>query len=310
MSYKDDTFLARWLSGELTDDELKAFEASSDYKEIKKIIDTLEDAKEPIWQTKESSWNKFKEEVSEESSNNKTIRLKRRWLLAAAAIGILLIGALIGLFNIQNRSVEEIARMAEKKSVKLIDGTMVLLNADTKLSYKPSEFEEMRTVQLEGEALFTVVKGTNFIVQTSLGDVKVLGTKFNVYSRAQTLEVSCYEGSVGVKTTPNSNLEVLKLNEKFTFRNKLGQRSTFQGEEASPSWSQGQSQFVNTPILEVLLEIERQYDVQIDYPNSISKLEDFNGGFPHNNLETALKIICSSINYQFEINGGKVKVFK
>ena len=65
----------------------------------------------------------------------------------------------------------------------LSDGSKVTLNSESKLSY-PSQFEgQVRKVKLEGEAYFEIQKTADhkqFIVETDLQEIEVLGTKFNI----------------------------------------------------------------------------------------------------------------------------------
>ena len=84
------------------------------------------------------------------------------------------------------------------QSVDLPDGSNVLLNKNSTISYG-ADFTT-RTVTLKGEAFFNVQKGnTPFIVKTNLGEVKVLGTKFNVDTSAETIDVEVEEGTVEMK---------------------------------------------------------------------------------------------------------------
>ena len=64
----------------------------------------------------------------------------------------------------------------------LPDGTAVLLNACSKLTYSLEGWNDTRDVRLEGEAIFDVVhkKDQPFYVHTRNYNVRVLGTNFNV----------------------------------------------------------------------------------------------------------------------------------
>ena len=65
--------------------------------------------------------------------------------------------------------------------ITLDDGTKVWVNAETRLKYPVTFVGENREVILEGEAFFDVVKNEKpFIVKTSFGDVRVLGTSFGI----------------------------------------------------------------------------------------------------------------------------------
>jgi len=86
----------------------------------------------------------------------------------------------------------------ESKRHVLPDGSVVLLNSNSQISYVINE--EVREVKLKGEAFFKVEKGiVPFVVRTPYGQVKVLGTAFNVNSNNEELEVEVDEGEVEVQ---------------------------------------------------------------------------------------------------------------
>ena len=89
----------------------------------------------------------------------------------------------------------------ETFKVVLSDGTEVLLNSDSRLSY-PTVFKgKERVVSLEGEAYFNVTKNTEhpFIVKSGNVQVRVLGTEFNMCSYTpDNVRVTLIEGKVAV----------------------------------------------------------------------------------------------------------------
>lgn len=94
------------------------------------------------------------------------------------------------------------APAGQRVQLELSDGTQVWLNARTKIEYPAAFVGKDRRVKLDGEAYFQVAKNASkpFIVQTSKGDVEVLGTKFNVesYSDDNTFTTALMEGAVKV----------------------------------------------------------------------------------------------------------------
>ena len=92
-----------------------------------------------------------------------------------------------------------------KSKIRLPDGTEVLLNAGSKLSYNLDYGKKLREVEFSGEAYFKVAKQKEkpFIVHTSQANIKALGTEFNVkaYPNENTIETILVEGSVVVNKT-------------------------------------------------------------------------------------------------------------
>ncbi len=96
----------------------------------------------------------------------------------------------------------------------LPDGSWAYLNNESSIEYDKI-FNE-RVVQTEGEVFFSVKKGKSpFVVKTELGEIQVLGTKFNVKSSYKELEVEVEEGIVELKI------------DKFIKKVKKGQKAFF-----------------------------------------------------------------------------------
>ena len=88
----------------------------------------------------------------------------------------------------------------QKAEFTLPDGTSVHLNSGSKLSYNSEYNGNVREVTLEGEAFFDVIpnKDKPFIVKTSVFNIEVLGTSFNVsiYNDENIAETTLIEGKV------------------------------------------------------------------------------------------------------------------
>ena len=81
------------------------------------------------------------------------------------------------------------------ESIKLPDGSVVLLNHNSSITYD-KDFDP-RYISLSGEAYFKVTPADMpFTVSTELGEIEVLGTKFNVNSSEDELEVEVESGRV------------------------------------------------------------------------------------------------------------------
>lgn len=98
-------------------------------------------------------------------------------------------------------------------SLTLADGTVIRLNADSRLQY-PSEFSgDSRIVYLEGEAFFNVAKDKTkpFIVKTKKLDVEVTGTSFNVmaYPSEAFIQTTLVQGGVNILTEDGNVCKLL-----------------------------------------------------------------------------------------------------
>ncbi len=308
--FSDDTFLARWLSGDLSAEELAAFEADEDFETYKKIALASAQLKTPAWD-KQKNWAALSEQLGSAPTAEQPAKVRRLggwWRYAAAACALLIAGYFI-FFNkdsLQSYSTP----MASQETIELPDGSTVQLNADSKLSFDQTDFLEERTLNLQGEAFFSVVKGSPFTVQTKNGDVRVLGTSFNVRARNQRMNLTCYTGKVGLSFDTSGDMIILTPGDQVIAENRRILEKRRLENEDNPAWMQGQSRFVQVDFVDVIQELERQFDVEISYPSSLNQLPKYSGGFPHQNLETALNIVFSPTDYEYKINGRKVIITK
>lgn len=154
--------------------------------------------------------------------------------------------------------------------VNLRDGTRIALNADSELSF-PSTFDGVgeRRVSLRGEAYFEVTKDPSkpFIVTTAEGlDVRVYGTRFNLqaYEGDAETKVTLLQGSVGVHHGAN---DVLLSNSWQAVLDRTSGSLTAQraeNAEGTMAWSQGLFYFEAAPLSDILVTLERWYDVDFD----------------------------------------------
>jgi len=188
----------------------------------------------------------------------------------------------------------------------LADGTLVSLNADSKLTY-PSSFESGdRIVELEGEAYFQVTKTKDhksFIVKTKNQQTKVLGTKFNIntYSEDEGVRTSLQEGSV-IVSQQNSAVKLTPNEQAFSKDGKL-QSKTINIDQVL-SWKSGQFCFDGTNTSEVFKEIARWYDIDITY-NSKSNASQYSGKIPRNLSLDKLIQLLNYANIQTKATVGK-----
>ncbi|MCO6478716.1 MAG: FecR family protein [Phaeodactylibacter sp.] len=293
----DNEFLLRWLDGQLSEEELGRWQGSESHRRWQAVQAALErGAPPPV--DKEAALERLLA-ARAARARRRTLRRRVLWVggIAAAIAGL---AVLLWLFR---PAPEWETGLAAKEAITLPDGSEVQLNADSYLRYEDSRWGPARKVRLEGEAYFSVTKGGAFEVSTALGDVRVLGTRFNVYARGQRFEVACQEGKVLVLTDTRRDTllpgQGLKKTETVT--------DTFTTEPASPSWTEGQSSFRSAPLPEVFREMERQYGIQVQAPGLPGRT--FTGRFPHDNLEVALQAVCGAMGLEYAIlDEGKVQI--
>ena len=189
--------------------------------------------------------------------------------------------------------------------VTLPDGTRVWLNSASTLKY-PSRFaDNERVVELKGEAYFEVAGSPTlpFRVISKGQTVEVLGTQFNVtaYEDEHDVKTTLVEGAVRVMPgTGHRSPVTLSPGQQSSL---VDGKITIGDIDTSPyvAWKSGMFHFKQTPFREMMRQIERWYDVDVEYGSSIPQ-ETFSGRMSRNvSLLTVLDLLkVSEIHYQIK----------
>ena len=255
----------------------------------------------PSSRSKEEIWRALEKQIdkSEGSAGSKFETYK--W---AAAVVILILGC-IGYFYLSS-SMESIETgLAEIKQVELPDGSKVILNAESKISFDATEFLENRRLSFQGEGYFEVKSGDDFSVDLNGLVVRVLGTSFNIYFRESIKEVKCLSGKVTV-SNQGQKLILEKGDMALSSNGKLQDETIEFDEQSAISWQQGEFVFNNVPFARVVKELEIQYDIEIVMKSADSRY--YTGYFDNSNLEKAAKQVFSPMGYSYEIVDKKIVI--
>ena len=290
LTTEEESFLAKWLDGTISDATLKELVSEEDFMEYKKIksgLDLLDQLERPVAPT----FNSVKSSI-EQKRNLKKTQQSFKWGLSIAASILVVFGCFFA-FNSLETSYE--TSYGEQRTISLPDGSEVVLNAKSAINFTEKDWETNRSIQLIGEAFFKVKKGSTFSIQTSNGQVSVLGTQFNVKHTDAFFEVVCYEGKVSVT---NNKKEYL-LNPGNAIRKINGtDPEKYTSEKLFPSWVNGESSFVSVPLNYVILELEKQYNIDID-AHKIDDSTIFTGTFSNKDLKLALASVFITMNIQY-----------
>ena len=294
--------ILKYLNKELSNDELKQFKNSDDFKTLEKIAHYSSQIDTPKVNSEEAL-AAFKQKTNTHSKKGRVIGLNFKQLYKYAAVAaVLLTTSYFLLFNNNTNIVTEIA---ETKTFNLPDDSEVILNANSTINYSKNDWDENRNLELDGEAFFKVQKGKKFIVNTTIGKVTVLGTQFNVKERVNYFEVKTYEGLVSV----SYNDTLLKLPKGSIFKvvnGKIDSVKTFNVNESS--WLEKESNFKSTPLYLVLDELENQYNYKVTIKNIDLEIL-YSGGFTHNNIDIALQSIAIPLQLSYKIENDKIIIF-
>lgn len=193
------------------------------------------------------------------------------------------------------------APAGQRVQLELSDGTQVWLNARTKIEYPAAFVGKDRRVKLDGEAYFQVAKNASkpFIVQTSKGDVEVLGTKFNVesYSDDNTFTTALMEGAV--KVTAGGYQCNLKPNQMAYLKD--GKIRVASIEDYNPyRWREGIISFKNETFPDIIHEFEKYYGVEFRIENKTVMSYRCSGKFRHSDgVQYALRVLQKDVDFKF-----------
>lgn len=284
---ENEDYIRRWIEGSLSEEELKNFKQTETYKTFEKLTVSLKAFRAPEYPVEEEL-EKLQHALP---AKRKAIHLNLFYRIAAA----LFILAGISYLFIYKPVARVETGIAEKHELYLPDSSRVILNAQSRLTYNKSTWARNREVTLEGEAFFSVRKGSDFEVMTQLRSVKVLGTQFNVKSRPEYFEVSCYEGLVGVKDAG----DMISLSPQQIYRVINGNTERFNTiHETSPGWINRESSFRSVPYIHVIQEFERQYKVTIRTEN-VDTDQLFTGRFVNSDINLAISSITIPMNLSY-----------
>ena len=207
-------------------------------------------------------------------------------------------------------------------ALNLPDGSKVWLNSGSYLKHPQKFTGDTRTVELDGEAYFSVQKDKSkrFIVNTPF-DLKaeVLGTEFNIeaYKESNQVTTSLISGSVKLSFRNKKNEEesfIMNPDDEVAYNIKTkGIKTNASYLPTQIAWKDGLVVFRNTSFEEALKILDKRFNTQFIVKNDLLYENSFTGTFSGQHLMLILEHfrLSSGIQYKFidpEINPDKNKV--
>lgn len=212
--------------------------------------------------------------------------------------------------NLQHRTLS----YGQTSTFRFSDGSVIILNGGSTLSY-PKQFEkEKREVYLDGEAFFDIARDQDrpFIVHTAGTTTKVLGTSFNIkaYQNEPEINVAVVEGKVSVTkinaetlSTDDSQQIILEKNQWATYQNSGELLNQGEGDIWEHiAWKDQILIFNDKPFSEVARTLERWYGVEIILEDDNLKHKELKGEHKNVSLERVLESIQYVLEIEFTIN--------
>jgi hypothetical protein len=192
--------------------------------------------------------------------------------------------------------------------VVLPDGSKVWLNAASSIRFPAAFSGNSRQVEITGEAYLEITKNATapFSVVSGKHTVTVLGTSFNIhaYTGEENIVTTLLQGSIRV--TEGAYSKVLQPGQQSSAGGAAGIQLIDNADtEAALAWRNGQFVFNDADLKTVVSQLERWYDVSIDY-SGMSGYR-FNGEISRNvSLSKVLKMMELTSNIHYTINGKNI----
>jgi ferric-dicitrate binding protein FerR (iron transport regulator) len=244
---------------------------------------------------------------------------------AALLMILVSLGGLVTFINLgQSQTIptqisEKKCPLGQKLTFELEDGTLVKLNAGSRLLFPDSFLENQRKVTLEGEAFFEVSRDEQrpFIVQTEELTTIVLGTSFNVKSYSDEAETSVAVVSGKVKVMKSADVDIEGSEYLLLEKNQMARYNTteslFSKKDVIPesllAWRENKILFDHASFEQVNHTLSRWYGVEFEHLNSNKIVGGFTGAFTNENLENVLNGLKSEFNFKYKFEGNKVIIY-
>lgn len=200
----------------------------------------------------------------------------------------------------------------QKSTIILQDGSRVMLNSNSSITYPEVFPDDIRTVELTGEAFFEVKSDPDhpFVVVAKNITTTALGTSFNINaSDIGGITVSLIQGKVVVKDQKTGDEgKVLSPGEEIYFDENNDHFLRVCNIDAVTSWRDGVLYFSNASFDEVMVRLEMWYGVDFEISNRPYELKHYTGKFINESLDNVLEGISFTNNFSYKINGKKVEI--
>lgn len=286
------------------------------FNQVKQDIEILNISKSMNKVNVDKAWEKVENRIKEENEDlsfveeNKTKRIGFSRVLKYAAMLIILMG--IGIFskeiyqNFTNKDIrfEYTAINEQGKEVILPDGSIVILNSESTISYPKTFVTDERRVTLEGEAFFDVTENKEkpFIIETKRSEIKVLGTSFNVKANLPNNQVEVFvkSGLVQLSYSNDVNDKILIKPGDIGLISNKAISTSINKDINRISWKTKEIIFHEDDLSSVIQTLNRVYNANILCDNQNILDLPYTGTFRDQDIDSVLNVICMTFDLKVE----------
>ncbi len=316
----------KYYHQDITSDELlrlrEKVNASSDEEIGQQMYEQwMDDSVQPNAEDRlpEEVWERIQEKVGIKTVN--PWHKVWRWMQVAAVIMLpVLLATNFWMYDkknsLQTSETTISTSSGERSNVVLPDGTKIILNENSALSYSAKDFNRAkREITFYGEAFFEVAKDSlhPFGISSEGLNVQVLGTAFNLYTRkGETVaRIALQRGKVMFTSTTSQDRAIVLPNQIATLDKSTGSISVTTASDMvkdATAWQRHELVFRNATLRQVLATIEKNYGVSFRFRTPVDMSDLFTGVLSADNLSENLKILEQSYHLKTEVHDTVVTV--
>lgn len=318
MQKEENRFQRLWQSfnnNETTEEETQEFLALLQQKEASEV-DLLMDKmpQQPSSRaTKEKlpSWEEVDQRITYTEADNRKNITKKRWLwTAGSAAACVLVTAAIYTVTPASGNTTLTAHNQDTYFT-LSDGSTVILQKGTSLSYPATFNHHNRTIQLSGKAFFNVASNAQkpFIVQSGQVTTTVLGTSFTVEAPVNHKEVTVTVATGKVKVVNNNApAQVLEAGQALLANTATSKNTAYaSNSQQSTAWLNHDLAFENVSLAAVTQTLEKRFNIHFHITTPGLAQLSVNSHLPGNaSLTQILDVLSIATGTSYQVQGQEV----
>lgn len=274
-----------------------------------------------------AAFRQFRQRVAVAQSERRTVQLRRSLRMCIRYAAVVALVGLIAYFSYRQgegnlrdalADIEVVAPLGSQAQMRLPDGTLVTLNAGSRMTYAQDFGVDNREVNLEGEGYFEVAHNEQipFYVHSKDLQVKVLGTKFNFrdYPEDRQVVVSLLEGKVALHNKIRQEADCFLMpDERVVLDKSVGAMKIESTKriKSDTDWKRGVLSFDEVLLPEVIQTLERSYNVQIALKTDSLASYRFFGTFSRTEqgIKEVLEALAATGKIHYALEGDKVILY-
>jgi transmembrane sensor len=200
----------------------------------------------------------------------------------------------------------------QRATIHLADGTTILLDVDSKVSFPIAFDGKSRDVTLRGAAYFDIAHDAErpFRVHAGGAVARDVGTQFGVWAYPDgPVRVVVSSGRVSLSAATGSEAPMVLLDAGMTGESGPSGVRVVPGVDVSDAlaWKDGRLKFTNAKLGDVLPQLERWYDVTIIVPTPVRDSYDLTASFRQESTTEALDVLSAALGLPYIVRGHVVQ---